>query len=202
MQNLTCFPYRDHELEATAGILPMFRSLLGCFYMPIGNEYFQIIASNQYGWEHVSVSNHNRCPTFEEMVFVKEMFFRPGEVVFQLHPKKENYINFCETCLHLWRPSGINIPTPDISAVLSKYEFCSRKPIYRKGISNGIKYTAIYNPNWATWQNVCQIKQECFGDVEVLQYHVNRQQDLNEKKIILLWEYQNNFVLPAKELVL
>lgn len=59
----------------------------------------------------------------------------------------------------------------------------------------------IYDPKWAQWEKICQIKQFCFGDTEVLQYHVSKEIDLNEKKIIILWEHKNNFKLPPKELV-
>jgi len=54
-------------------------------------------------WEHVSVSLADRCPTWEEMCFVKDLFWLPTETVVQFHPPKSKHINFMETCLHLWR---------------------------------------------------------------------------------------------------
>ena len=55
-------------------------------------------------WEHVSVSLINRCPTWEEMCFVKDLFWREDEIVVQSHPKKSEYINKMPYCLHLWKP--------------------------------------------------------------------------------------------------
>lgn len=37
-----------------------------------------VIASAGEGWEHVSVSTPVRCPTWDEMEFVKRMFFEDG----------------------------------------------------------------------------------------------------------------------------
>lgn len=204
MRDLTTLPthYRDLELERDIGWNPYWHKVGGCFYFPLGNIFFQVIASNQAGWEHISVSNDDRCPTFKEIVTMKEMFFNPGEVVFQVHPKKENYVNFHETCLHLWRPTNVNVPLPNISGVLNRYEIFSNKRICKEGKIDGIHYVAIYDPNWADWQTVCEIKQQYFGDTEVIQYHVSKETDLNSKNLILLWEHTNNFKLPAKELVL
>lgn len=202
MKNLSCFPYRDYDLERIAGVQAIFRNITGCFYMPIGKEYFQVIASNQCGWEHVSISHENRCPTYPEMVYIKEMFFHNGEIAFQVHPRKENYINIAQNCLHLWRPSYANPNVPNATSILNKYEFFTQRSVYREGIFDNTKYVAIYNPNWPSWDEVCDIKQKCFGDTEVLQFHVNEKQDLNEKRILLLWEHKNNFQLPPKEFVM
>lgn len=54
-------------------------------------------------WEHVSVSTPIRCPTWEEMCWVKSLFFRPEETVIQFHPAESDYVNNHEFCLHLWR---------------------------------------------------------------------------------------------------
>lgn len=47
-----------------------------------------IIASWGGGWEHVSVSLNNRCPTWEEMCMVKDIFWGEDECVIQFHPPK------------------------------------------------------------------------------------------------------------------
>ncbi len=204
MRDLTTIPplYRDLELEQEIGWSPHWHKVGGCFYFPLNNVFFQIIVSNQVGWEHVSISNEARCPTFEEVVAIKEMFFDSGEIAFQVHPKKKNYINFHNNCLHLWRPTNINVPIPDITAVLNKYEIFSSKRVCKEGRINNTRYVAIYDPHWASWDDVCKIKQQYFGDTEVIQYHVSKPTDLNDKSIILLWEHKNNFSLPPKELVL
>lgn len=71
------------------------------------------IASDGEGWEHVSVSLHNRCPTWEEMNFVKNLFWDEDDVVIQYHPAKQDYVNNHPYCLHMWRPIGVDLPVPD-----------------------------------------------------------------------------------------
>jgi hypothetical protein len=56
-------------------------------------------------WEHVSVSLANRTPTWEEMCWVKDLFWSDDEVVVQYHPAKRDYVNCHPHCLHLWRPT-------------------------------------------------------------------------------------------------
>lgn len=76
----------------------------GAFIVPTGSTRVQVIASAGGGWDHVSVSAPNRCPSWLEMCQIKELFFRDDEVVMQLHPAKEDYVNHHPFCLHLWRP--------------------------------------------------------------------------------------------------
>jgi hypothetical protein len=68
-------------------------------------------------WEHVSVSLPNRCPNWEEMCFVKSVFWDEEETVMQLHPPKSKWINNHPYCLHLWRPLKQEIPLPPEVAV-------------------------------------------------------------------------------------
>lgn len=71
-------------------------------------------------WEHVSVHASkniggkwkNLIPTWEEMCFVKSLFWDDEDVVMQLHPKKSEYVNMHGGVLHLWRPKEAEIPTP------------------------------------------------------------------------------------------
>ena len=72
-------------------------------------------ASAGEGWEHVSVSipSYDRCPTWEEMCFVKDQFWNdPEDVVIQYHPAKKDYVSQHEFCLHLWRKKNQNFETP------------------------------------------------------------------------------------------
>lgn len=71
-----------------------------------------VIVSDGDGWDHVSVSLEDRCPTWEEMCVVKDIFFGPEEVAMQLHPAKPDYVNCHRHCLHLWRPQNRSIPMP------------------------------------------------------------------------------------------
>jgi hypothetical protein len=71
------------------------------------------MASDGGGWEHVSVSvSKKRCPTWEEMSFIKDYFWDSEDCVVQFHPPKAEYVNDHKFCLHLWRPIGIIIQTP------------------------------------------------------------------------------------------
>lgn len=68
------------------------------------------------GWEHVSVSLPNRCPTWEEMAFVKSVFWDASDCVVQFHPPESEYVNNHSFCLHLWR--RINGPFPMPPSIL------------------------------------------------------------------------------------
>lgn len=86
----------------------------GCFKVYVDGRSFFCIASNGGGWEHVSVSpkNQKRCPTWDEMCAIKDMFFNPEETVVQYHPPKSDYVNIHPYCLHLWRPIDKEILRP------------------------------------------------------------------------------------------
>lgn len=65
-------------------------------------------------WEHVSVSiteSPNQIPGWLEMQWVKEQFWGDDEVVLQIHPRKDDYVNQWNA-LHLWRPIGFNPLVP------------------------------------------------------------------------------------------
>lgn len=64
------------------------------------------------GFEHLSVSTPIQCPTWEQMCKMKDIFWRDDEVCMQLHPKKEDYVNCMDYCLHIWKPIDQEIPMP------------------------------------------------------------------------------------------
>lgn len=72
------------------------------------------IASDAHGWDHVSISimESKRCCTWEEMCFIKDLFWSKNECVLQYHPAEEDYVNIHPYCLHLWRPQGVTVPRP------------------------------------------------------------------------------------------
>lgn len=80
-------------------------------------EWLQDIGPGQT-FDHVSVSvntsglPHKRTPTWEEMNWVKDIFFEPEELVIQYHPPKSQYVNNHEHVLHLWKIVGFEIPLP------------------------------------------------------------------------------------------
>ena len=84
-------------------------AFLICPYKP---GQVPVIASWGMGWEHVSVSMKNRCPTWEEMCLVKNIFWNPDECVVQYHPPEKEYVNCYPHCLHLWKKIGSDFETP------------------------------------------------------------------------------------------
>lgn len=95
----------------------------GAFEIPhyrINDYSIFCIASDGLGWQHVSVTivgyrqnKASRCPTWEEMCFVKDQFWNKYETVIQYHPPESEYVNNHPFCLHLWKPDNIEIPLPD-----------------------------------------------------------------------------------------
>jgi hypothetical protein len=89
----------------------------GAFFVPFGKVKLHCIASCGAGWDHVSVSLPDRCPTWEEMSFVKDLFFEPDETAMQLHVPHSDHVNYHPNCLHLWRPQRTRIPLPSMILV-------------------------------------------------------------------------------------
>jgi hypothetical protein len=67
-------------------------------------------------WQHVSVSLENRTPTWQEMCFVKSLFWDESETVVQFHPARSAYVNAMKHCLHLWARRGMiyNLPPTEL----------------------------------------------------------------------------------------
>lgn len=109
--------FRMKEDERILAAIGLLGADGGVYKVFAGRRAFFCIASNGNGWDHVSVTmkncKRNRCPTWEEMCEIKDIFFLPEETVVQYHPPKSEYVNDYETCLHLWRPNnGLVIPLP------------------------------------------------------------------------------------------
>ena len=78
----------------------------GAFQFNFNGTDLRVISSGvdtEHGWEHVSVSAELRCPNWNEMCFIKDLFWDEEETVVQFHPKKSRYVNNHPHCLHLWR---------------------------------------------------------------------------------------------------
>jgi hypothetical protein len=81
-----------------------------------------VICSDGGDWEHVSVTlaptelvhqeKARRTPTWEEMAWIKNLFWESHEAVMQLHPPEYDYVNCHKYCLHLWKPCNQLIPLP------------------------------------------------------------------------------------------
>jgi hypothetical protein len=93
----------------------------GFFIIPhyrISFYELRCMVSDGEGWEHVSVTvgqegkQATRCPTWDEMCFVKALFWKEDECVIEYHPPKREYVSCHPFCLHLWKPIGIDLPLP------------------------------------------------------------------------------------------
>ena len=85
----------------------------GLFVIPFtGKISLVVMASDGMGWDHVSVSVPDRCPTWEEMSFIKRLFFENDECAVQYHPPVDDHISLHPFCLHLWRKQSGNFFMP------------------------------------------------------------------------------------------
>jgi len=77
------------------------------------------IVSDGGGWEHVSVSvsstskrrKFGRLPSWNEMCWVKDLFWDKSECVIQYHPPESDYVDNAPV-LHLWKPLNAELPMP------------------------------------------------------------------------------------------
>jgi hypothetical protein len=106
--------YRERTPEVLASYGSYGDGTAGVFRIPypLGGMKFLVIASAGDGWDHVSASLPDRCPTWPEMDFLKRAFFLPDEVAMQLHVAEKDHINFNPRTLHIWRPHAVPIPLP------------------------------------------------------------------------------------------
>jgi len=102
--------------------------LYGRFIIPkrIGAQVIKLLCmasdgdgSSEAPWEHVSIScksyamnELNRCPTWEEMCFIKDLFWDKEDTVVQFHPPESEYVSHHHYVLHLWRKKNENYETP------------------------------------------------------------------------------------------
>jgi hypothetical protein len=86
----------------------------GAFTIPSPLDQGMIVvqASNDEGWDHVSVSRKKRVPNWYEMKHIHKLFFRDDEVAMQLHVPSKDHVNIHPHVLHLWRPHDVPIPLP------------------------------------------------------------------------------------------
>jgi hypothetical protein len=87
----------------------------GAFAIPscVDAKPLGVVVSSGGGWDHVSVSRRERCPTWTELEQVKRIIFKDDEVAMQLHVPSKDHISLHPYCLHLWRPNdGREIPLP------------------------------------------------------------------------------------------
>jgi hypothetical protein len=83
-----------------------------CGFFIIPNRGLRIMVSAGEGWEHASVSLADRCPTWDELEWVKRKFWSEDDTVMQLHVPPSDHKSLHPYCLHLWRPMFAEIPRP------------------------------------------------------------------------------------------
>jgi hypothetical protein len=75
------------------------------FAFRIKGEHVIAIVTTSDGWDHISVSLEDRCPTWDELEAVKKLFARHDETFVQYHVPVDEHVNIHPYCLHLWRPN-------------------------------------------------------------------------------------------------
>lgn len=76
----------------------------GDYYDTLNNKRLNFVFSVQEGWEHLSVSMPSKTPTWEQMCMMKDIFWEEEEECLEYHPRKSEYVNIHNHCLHIWRP--------------------------------------------------------------------------------------------------
>ena len=91
--------------------------------------YLRCMVSDGVGWDHVSVSLNvdkpKRCPSWNEMCFIKELFWEVEDCVIQFHPPANEYVSMHHYVLHLWKSQEYEHKTPPMVLVgtpKSKYD--------------------------------------------------------------------------------
>lgn len=98
----------NKQLRRTVGLRVEDASIHGGYgEVHINNWSGSVIwGRDEDGWEHVSVSPyiHRITPSWDDMCVLKDMFFGEEEIAMQIHPRKSQYVNKMENCLHIWKP--------------------------------------------------------------------------------------------------
>lgn len=61
-----------------------------------------VCVSKDGGKWHLSISHRNRLPTYEELKEARYKYLPDVKYMAQIFPPKGEFVNVCETCLHLW----------------------------------------------------------------------------------------------------
>ena len=104
------------DIENTVGLHIIESGTDGFFghvYFDYGkSKVMKVIFSYGEGWEHASMSFHDRCPDWGEMCRIKNMLWNKDETCIQYFPAEKDYVNLHPYCLHIWKPIGVEIPKP------------------------------------------------------------------------------------------
>ena len=183
---------------------------MGVFKFEINGTTYTAIATDDHGWDHVSISSYYKMPSWDIMESLKNKFFKDDEFAVEFHPKREDYVNNHAKCLHLWRPQETTLPYPDIQQIKkSKPQILSKKVIQidsvpyccTHSLSDDFEFITVESgfSKRPSWEAMCKIKQEYFGDTVALSYHGKRGDQLSK----LSKNHTDSLMIfrPTKELV-
>lgn len=81
---------------------------------PVTRKQYWCKFTRAKGWEHLCVSgNNNKVPSWDVMCATKDIFWEDEECCIEYHPRKSQYVNNHEGCLHIWKPIDVELPEPD-----------------------------------------------------------------------------------------
>lgn len=65
----------------------------------------QVSDNGKYHVEHASIAcfDHSHIPSWEEMCEFKNIIWQDEEECYQIFPKKSQYVNIMQNCMHIWR---------------------------------------------------------------------------------------------------
>lgn len=177
--------------------------------------FYQVIASNGQGWDHISVcllDNKGkfveRTPNWDEMCEIKRLFFKTHEQTVEFHPKEEDYINDHPYVLHMWRYNVAEFPLP----LQSDYDITQVAHTMLLQKKNGfVKVKVIETENWnrvivslldkyghpldrfPKWDEMCAVKQVFFKpDEAAIQIHPSEDIKVDDSNYTLeLWQPKN-----------
>lgn len=162
------------------------------------------------GWEHVLVRTRNRTPTYKEMIYAKDLFWKNNEIAFQIFPSNSEYVNLEKYTLHLWRFSKISPRQECIlySKVLEqyiqifeRYEYGFRRSILLNDEYFGKRVLVFGEMHWPNWSELYLEKAKFWDEEEtVVVFHLNPKIDGNKHYVTILWDGKD-IPLPPKEMV-
>ena len=82
---------------------------------PVTRKRYWCKFTKAFGWEHLAITpqpQRNKVPEWDVMCKVKDIFWDEEECCVEYHPRKSQYINNNEVCLHIWKPLNIELPEP------------------------------------------------------------------------------------------
>lgn len=195
----------------------------GAFKINNGKDFYFVIASDGDGFDHVSVTRHKnngtnikKCPTLDEMKKIKNIFFKDDEIVYQIFPSSDEYINEHPYCLHLWRPNNKDFSLPPHDFIDNDKEvkeqimelddcLCHYKII---DLDNWILLRTYITTNnmqpiksGPTWEQACQIKEKIFGTDDACAQFMFDSTNHESSIDIYLPKDPNLLLTPASELI-